>query len=128
MLKFIVIAFTLKGQDQQEIFKLLDHVKELEPDVVLIHGFLPRRIIMEKQFSTDVVDKLDSLFPNQINLFNGQPLRLCMTEVATATRQRFMCLEIFVRVSRTKWICTGCVIWKLSISNFRLLQGFSFSP
>jgi hypothetical protein len=88
MLKYIVIAFTLKGQDQQEIFKMLDHVKELEPDVVLIHGFLPRRIVMEKQFATDVVDKLDSLFPNQINLFNGQPLRLCMTEVATATRAK----------------------------------------
>jgi hypothetical protein len=86
MLKFIVIAFTLKGQDQQEIFRMLDQVKELEPDAVLIHGFLPRSIVTERGFPTDVVDKLESLYPNQINLFNGQPLRHCMAEVAYATK------------------------------------------
>jgi hypothetical protein len=84
-MKFIAIAFTLKGQNQQELFKLLDQVKELEPEAVLIHGFLPRSVVVARQLPTDVVDKLHSLFPVQINLFNGQPLRHCMAEVAYAT-------------------------------------------
>jgi hypothetical protein len=84
-MKVIVIAFTLKGQDQQEIFKLLDQVKELEPDAIVVHGFLPRDVVIERRFPTDLVDKLDELFPDQINLFNGQPLRHCMAEVAKAT-------------------------------------------
>jgi hypothetical protein len=78
----IVVAFTLKGQDQSKIFQRLIDVAENNPNKILIHGFLPRKIVEEKNIPTDVVDTLEALFPVQLNMFDKAPLRAEMVEVA----------------------------------------------
>lgn len=81
----IAISLTLKEQDKNEILSLLEylayHLKGADKPVVLVHGFLPRRVVLEKGFSTSVVDALDKLFPIQLNLWDGVPLRQEMADV-----------------------------------------------
>jgi hypothetical protein len=81
-MKAIVIAFTLKGQDFENILPQLRKVSEENPSCILIHGFLPRRVLEEKHIPTDVVNALENLFPVQLNMFNEKPLREEMVDVA----------------------------------------------
>lgn len=75
-MKAIVLAFTLKDQDQDQIIKRLKSVCGLFRDHIVIHGFMPRKVLEEKGFSTAIVDTLDECFPVQLNMFmNGAPLR-----------------------------------------------------
>lgn len=75
-MRSIAVSFTLKDQDENEI---LEHLASLATYVgtgtILIHGFLPRRIVLEKEYSTAVVDALDKHFPIQLNLWKDAPLR-----------------------------------------------------
>lgn len=82
----IVIAFTLKGQDFAKIKQKLIEIHNWHDvdDVVLLHGFMPREVIIEKGFSTEVVDALDQLFPTQINFYKDGPLRELMAKAAIA--------------------------------------------
>jgi hypothetical protein len=80
-MKTIGISFTLKGQDQEKIFSALETIAKKHGNSLLVHGFLPRKIVEEKQFPTDVVDKLEALFPLQLNLWKEKPLRVEMAEV-----------------------------------------------
>lgn len=79
----IIIAFTLKGQNFKQIAAILNLMADdFHPaETILIHGFLPRRILMEKSIPTDVVDTLEKYFPCQLNLFYDGPLRKEMAEV-----------------------------------------------
>lgn len=85
-MKSIVLAFTLKDQPVDRIIKKIQDIALAESSngaVILIHGFLPRKIILEKGIKTDVIDTLDIYFPIQLNMnINGLPLREKMAEVA----------------------------------------------
>jgi glutaredoxin-related protein len=90
-MKSIVIAFTLKGQNfekiEAELKQLSDRLNTTsgEDPVLVIHGFMPRSKVMEKGFSTSVVDALDKLFPHQLNMYScvtNMPLRKQMAHVA----------------------------------------------
>lgn len=79
----IIIAFTLKGQDFEKIEKVLAEIssKKLHP-ILAIHGFMPRRVLIEKNFPLNVVNALDKHFPMQLNMYyDGQPLRQEMAVV-----------------------------------------------
>jgi len=83
---FIAISFSLKGQDFDKIHHVLKLIKkeidELNETPILVHGFMPRSVLIEKQFPLNVVDALDELFPLQINCFHeGMPLRSKMAEL-----------------------------------------------
>lgn len=79
-----VIAFTLKGQNFQKIEAQLQKLhNELSPNTVLIHGFLPRRVALDKNIPLDVIDALAEYFPIQLNMHDGEKvLRDEMAEVA----------------------------------------------
>lgn len=53
--------------------------------VCLVHGFMPREVVVEKNFSTEVVDTLKSLFPIQLNCYNDGPQRDIMASVIKQT-------------------------------------------
>lgn len=72
MKNYIVVAFTLKGQDfEQQILPALKQVAADNPDCILIHGFMTRTALEEKGFGTEVVDALDELFPDQKLFFSN---------------------------------------------------------
>lgn len=79
-IKHIAISFTLKGQDFGKIRTQLEKIKAENPGpVMLMHGFLSRKVIQERGLPTDVVDALDELFPTQLNLsFVGGEFRNMM--------------------------------------------------
>ena len=67
----IAISFTLNGQDTEKIFKELKKIRNnVGARVELVHGFLPREVVIKKKMTTDVIDMLDFLFPNQVNFYD----------------------------------------------------------
>lgn len=49
---------------------------------VLVHGFMSRQAVIDKGFSTEVVDTLDALFPFQLNCYkDGKPDREVMARI-----------------------------------------------
>lgn len=76
----IIIAFTLKGQSFDKIKAALVQIaNEGENPRLLLHGFMPRKLVEAKGFSTEVVDALEELFPIQTNFFyNGTVMRHSM--------------------------------------------------
>lgn len=80
MKKFdFTLHFTIKGQkvpdisskledwlvENKEIIDLSERA-EGDPNVVLHHCFLPEKIVIEKGFSTDVIDLLNELAEDQV--------------------------------------------------------------
>lgn len=82
-MQFIIISFTLKGQDFWKIKNKLQDIAKQNPDAILIHGFMPRKEVISKGFSTDVLDTLDTLFPIQLNMYkDGKPMREEMVKLS----------------------------------------------
>jgi len=77
-MKAIIISFTLKNQDFGRIKPVIEKIAKENPNTILIHGFLPRKEVIEKGFSTEVVDVLESNFPVQLNMYDKGVLRLEM--------------------------------------------------
>lgn len=74
MKRYIVVSFTLKGQDFKK--DILPHLKKIKQkysgkQVVLIHGFMSEDSLKEKKLSTDVIDELNRLFPEQKRFWDG---------------------------------------------------------
>lgn len=67
----IAISFTLKGQELSSIRNVLEGIAARHEGEELIHGFMPRELVIEKGFSTELVDMLDELFPVQ-HIFFGR--------------------------------------------------------
>lgn len=93
MKHFIAISFTLKNQSFDKIIPSLESISDSFPGgkdgtPVLVHGFMPRSVVIEKGFGTEVVDALDRLFPNQMNCYTNQPDRQRMVDVIQATAGR----------------------------------------
>ena len=70
----IAICFTLEGQDFSKITEKLQSIKsDLESgldentEIELAHGFMLRDDIVKQNLSTEVIDKLDELFPRQVH-------------------------------------------------------------
>lgn len=82
-MKAIIIAFTLKDQSFEQIKRHLIAIKETQSPTVVIHGFMPKKDVVERGFSTEVVDTLQELFPVQLNMYNGGPMRLEMASAAS---------------------------------------------
>jgi|SRR3569833_2778378 len=78
----IAISFSLKGQNFDAILSKLSDIAD-NNDAILIHGNLPRHEVIKRRLSTDLVDKLDELFPIQLNMWNEKVLRPEMGEMAT---------------------------------------------
>ena len=74
-MNYIAISFTLKGQSFDSIKSTLEALSlqthGTSGNTVLVHGFMPRQAVLEKGFSTEVVDTLSTLFPYQLNCFAG---------------------------------------------------------
>lgn len=81
-MKTLILAFTLKGQSESEILQVVKEIADRNPNSILIHGFLPRKVVVEKGFSTTVVDALEKNFPVQLNMWNEKPLRNEMVDIA----------------------------------------------
>lgn len=82
----IVIAFTLKGQNVSDIVKKIQKIGETHPNHILIHGFMPRKVVEAKGWSTEILDAFDKYFPIQLNMYNEKPLRAEMASVANTFR------------------------------------------
>jgi len=85
-MKFIAVSFTIKGQKMSDIKPVLEQLSERyggkSGHTVLIHGFMPRHAVVEKGFSTELVDTLDELFPEQVGCYhNGKPNRDAMVAI-----------------------------------------------
>lgn len=78
-MKCIIIAFTLKGQDfkkiEQQLTGLGNKLNNKGELIVCIHGFMPRKTVEENGWPADVSNALDWIFPVQLNMYNGKPLR-----------------------------------------------------
>ena len=81
-MKAIVIAFTLKDQPFETILPNLIKIAEDNPDAIVIHGFMPRAELEARNFSCDVVNALENLFPVRLNMYNEKPLRNEMVDAA----------------------------------------------
>lgn len=84
-MKFIAISFTLKDQPFDQIKKVLEILSKQIGTACLVHGFMPREAVIEKGFSTEVVDTLKELFPIQMNCYDGGPQRDLMASVIKQT-------------------------------------------
>lgn len=87
-MKFIAVSFTIKGQKMSDIKPVLEQLSERHGGksghTVLIHGFMPRHAVVEKGFSTELVDTLDELFPEQVGCYQistGKPNRDAMVAI-----------------------------------------------
>lgn len=78
----VVLAFTLKGQDEAKIIKRIQEVRKTHPNVILIHGFMPRKLVEEKGWSTNILDELEK-FPVRLNMYDEKPLREQMAVTAS---------------------------------------------
>lgn len=74
--KTVAISFTLEGQDFDKISEKLESIKsdveaglEAGTEVELAHRFMTRDEIVKQDLSTQIVDKLDALFPRQVHFF-----------------------------------------------------------
>lgn len=83
----IVLAFTLKGQDSNEIVKQIDKIGTTHRQYIVIHGFMPRKEVEKQGWSTAIVDALERNFPVPLNMYaDGKPLREEMAEIAGKLR------------------------------------------
>ena len=81
----IVIAFTLKDQDPIEIVRKIRKLRTtFEETPLLIHGFMPRKEVQERGWSTLILDALDTAFPVQCNMYENGPLREEMVDLAVS--------------------------------------------
>lgn len=84
-MKFIAISFTLKDQPFDSIRETLERISlnhgAISGNCCLVHGFMPRSVVIEKGFGTEVVDALDALFPFQLNCYVGAPKRITMAQI-----------------------------------------------
>lgn len=90
-MKYIAISFTLKDQPFDSIKFVLEELSRQtggkSGHTVLVHGFMTRQAVIEKGFSTEVVDALSELFPYQLNCFvNGVPDRKRMAVIIKESR------------------------------------------
>lgn len=74
--QLVGVAFTLKGQDFSRIEPILEEIANYPvPDgatMVLVHGFLTRKVCEEKGIPLTVVDALDRLFPVQTGFYDEE--------------------------------------------------------
>lgn len=88
-MKFISIAFTLKDQPFAQIKPGLEYLSKATGAqvglVCLVHGFMPREVVVDKGYSTEVVDALKELFPMQMNCYNDGPQRDLMASIIKQT-------------------------------------------
>ncbi|MDR1917017.1 MAG: hypothetical protein LBQ58_10635 [Synergistaceae bacterium] len=79
----IILSFTLKGRDFSEIReRIIDIKHRVGENVILLHGFMPRREILKRGFSTEIVDFFEKHFPIQLNMYNEGVLREEMADIA----------------------------------------------
>lgn len=86
MYTLIGISFTLKGQDFQQInvalLKIKEEIAGRNEKAILVNGFMPKHVVLEKGFSTEVTNTLAELFPLQINCYtDNQPQRKEMASI-----------------------------------------------
>jgi hypothetical protein len=82
-MKAIVIAFSLKHQSFDEIRYSVQAIREYhKEEVILIHGFMPKKEIKKRGFSDQVGILFRKHFPIQLNMYCDGVLRLEMAEVA----------------------------------------------
>lgn len=85
---YIAISFTLKGQEVEKIAKVLENIASKVENPVLIHGFMPRELVVAKGWNTDALDSIEKNFPIRINLYDpniSQPMRQEMANMVFIT-------------------------------------------
>lgn len=87
---FIGVSFTLKGQDFAKIAPILEKISKdiagTGKTAILVNGFMPKHVVLEKGFDTVVVNTLEELFPIQINCYHkGRPDREEMSDILKET-------------------------------------------
>lgn len=89
-MKYVAVSFTLKGQAFADIYKVLEMISNQvggkSGDTILVHGFMPRDIVLDKGFTTNVLDGLWELFPVQINCYSNGPERQRMAHILKETK------------------------------------------
>jgi hypothetical protein len=84
-MKVIAISFSLKEQNFEEIKQIVlgivEHYKEKEEDVLLVHGFMPRRETRIYGLSNKVNCLLERHFPVRLNMYTDRVLRQQMAEI-----------------------------------------------
>ncbi len=90
----VFISFSLKplqGTDRTfktAILPSLESIAKTYPGWKLHHGFMPREEVVKRGFSTEVVDALDQLFPEQVPYYmDGTVNRERMAQVASGNGQ-----------------------------------------
>lgn len=104
MKKNVFVSFTLKPLHgnrnfSNSILPVLERVASENPGSCLNHGFLPREVVVEKGFGTEVVDALDRLWPDQRNWFDpesGKPRREDMAQAAKDFKEAGNGVEVII--------------------------------
>lgn len=71
----IILAFTLKGQDQEKILSKLESVAVAYADNICIHGFMPLNVVLERQYDPTIAQMIKHHFPVTLNMYDDVPLR-----------------------------------------------------
>jgi hypothetical protein len=79
-MKAIVLAFTLKGQDQNKIFEAIKKVAQDFPNHILIHGNLPMSEVISRNLPHELNNLIEKCFPIRLNMHDGK--RVMRAEMA----------------------------------------------
>lgn len=77
----IILAFTLKGQDQDTIIKRIESLGEVYAENICIHGFMPLGKVVAMGFDPAILNAIRKAFPVQLNMYDDAPLRTEMADV-----------------------------------------------
>lgn len=98
MTQFVSLSFTLKGQELEAIkttiAKLSAELHERHECVILVHGFMPKDVVIEKGFSLEVVHCLKEHFPHQIEFYKEGDLEGMRKRMAAFLKQNKGCAYV----------------------------------
>jgi len=124
-MRVIVLAFTLKGQSQEKILAKIIEVAKDYPNHILVHGFMPRYLLVEKGIPTDVVDTLTANFPIRLNMHDGK--RVLRTEMAMIAKKLDAQIVVIGNISEgvkeeiDLYISAGLISYETELRHYHLV-------
>lgn len=88
MKQYLAISFTLKGQDADNIIKVVEKIASENPNAILINGFMPLDVVNKKGFDPKIAQSLNDNFPAKLDFYDrasDAPLRDEMVKIASVT-------------------------------------------
>ncbi len=89
-MKVIALSFTFKNLSDEEFEQLALEVQNQAVGgnpILLINGYMPRKVVEEKGYDTKLVDLLDKHFPLQLSMYDRSIQKTRRPEMAELAQQ-----------------------------------------